>query len=244
MTCLTRKISLAVALVVMLSGMCSATALSPTEENTPKITFTEISREEYLSILAEEKGITYEEADLLDQQENEASYQRELERYKEDAEVKMLSDVPTILADVEKYIQGKSEIELGSGSFDSTLRVSFAAKAHKYTVSSVGAYIRFTEVRSVSAKLVGDYVPSFDENHVIAQIVREETHGNWLEVLVDGIAIHEIELSTEMSADMRAELGDCGFGIKGGAGTNYTYTASRGVQETVEFYSNDYYSDF
>lgn len=241
---LSKKCFVVIALTFVMMNFTIATAINEPDKEMPQIKFTEISRDEYLTIVAEEEGITIEEADRLDRMEKQESYKREAERYSTDDTMTLSEDQPTLLADVEKYVHGLEEIEIGSRSFNSTLSVSFVAKAHMYTVSSIGSYIRFTDVRSVSADLTGEGTPMFDENSVVAQIVKEETHGNWLEVLVDGIAIHELELSEELSADARAELGEIGFGVSASSGANYTYTISKAISETVRFYSNDYYSDF
>ncbi len=176
---------------------------------------TDISREEFLKSFAEQKGISFAEADQIDKTQTKTSYQKELEMQRvslKNSAVIMISPKKTLYKKIRKTFNTGS-----SGAFKSQVTTVINAKLEQYESSSFGTYQKFTEVIDLgsNASCSGSY--TWNETAQSASIDYDTGYENKIVMMVAGV------IETEISASLQAGAEKSGFTFGGSIGGSYIF---------------------
>ncbi len=217
-----------VLLIIIAGFLCigsNANASTSTSFNSLNASVTEVkelTREEYVESLAEEKGISYEEADILEQIGTENYFQNKYRKSKTVSEVVPRGQIV--------YRQINQEFEFGKGSFESTIMVTLHVKYDRSYYPSQGTCQKFVEVLDKGALATGTGTITFEKSAFSAVITNETTYGNEIYMMLSGNLQHVVQKSMGAAAEA------AGFSIS--AQTTTTVYCRKFITKNYTFYSN------
>lgn len=212
------KLTKYIATVLALSTLfCNINVFASTKEQAPNISVERISRNEYLSNYAEENGITIEEANIIDAQNTQESFEKEQQKF---ANLKS-SDQESLSLRATDYVIYKLEWDEGHGDFQSDFAARIHAKVQVYWVSGYGQYQIVTNITNKTVSLEGTGSTDLERDIITAEIEdgRDE-YSNNIRFLFSGTLIHEI--SSTVSSSLSADIDVAGFSLTTStSGTTY-----------------------
>ncbi len=149
---------------------------------------TDISREEFLKTLADEKGITLVEADRIDRLQTLKDNENEIAKHNNNKSLLQSSSLPASVTPLSTvYKQINQTYDTGTaGSFWSNIIVIIQVKLQRYESSSYGTYQKFMEVLSKGSSPKGSGVSTWSPAAISADIYNDTGYENQIAFMLAG----------------------------------------------------------
>jgi|GEM_PF-4218958 len=149
---------------------------------------TDISREEFLKTLADEKGITLVEADRIDRLQTLKDNENEIAKHNNNKLSLQSSSLPTSVTPLSTvYKQINQTYDTGTaGSFWSNIIVTIHVKIQRYESSSYGTYQKFTQVTSSGSSVYGSSSSTWSPSAFTTDIYNDTGYENQIAMMLSG----------------------------------------------------------
>ncbi len=194
---------------------------------------TDISREEFLKTLADEKGITLAEADKFDRLQTLKDNENEIAKHNNNKlplQSSSLSASVTPLATVYKQISKPYDTGT-SGPFWSEVIVTIQVKIQRYESSSYGTYQKFTQVTSSGSSAYGSSSSIWSPSAFTTDIYNDTGYENQIAMMLAGNL--EIAITDSLQLGYATSVGFSLHNTVGG-----TYYVRKYVSINDTFHSN------
>lgn len=177
--------------------------------------------------LAETRGISYEEADKLEESDHLEAVQTEM------GSRTLTRSGERIVPKATHYITVSQVISNGSsGSFSYRVRAMANARAERYHSSSYGDYQKWSSIGSYNVLPDGSGESTWETGVQDAYIVDIDGYANKIEFLGAGNAVYTVNYS--------ASVGASALGFEVSTEVGGTYYCRKYVEFDIEFGSNNY----
>ena len=218
-----KKINLIVAMILMSVIILGNQALAETMNQDNNGTSSMIlTREEYVQSLAEERGITYEEADLLEERETQEYLRNKYGNARALLEILPKGEIV--------YRQINQPFEVGSSTFKSTIMITLHVKYDRSYYPSQGTCQKFVQILDKGVVATGVGTATFEKSAFSAVITNESTYGNEIYMMLSGNVQHVVSKSSGGAAEA------AGFSISNQ--TTTTLYCRKFITKNYTFYSN------